>query len=608
MTSVLKSAPSLKEDRNVKMATDEVLHPTRTQLPVVHERMLVFALRDGALQHVRDVPTGKACQCLCPACSEPLIAVNQGTKRAAHFRHEAHADCAYGYETSLHLAGKDALLRLKSVLLPEFRKRLEVQASDGKVFAETIFHPAQMVNADHAWEEVWIEGGSFRPDVVFQVKDVRLLIEIKVTHAVDDAKLEKVRARGISAIELDLSLAAPETLLNQESFDAFVVSNPLIRHWLFNRRRTEEEAQIMLRLQAAAAAYEPTAQRILASQRRRAQRDQQSKDRFLEPYRQTVKELREQLAPQLAQLAEHTAAQSREAIEPDQPFPGAERYLAPGLPRLFVPVERDGAFNATRDEWQAYVLDLLFPGADRRAALTLADLLRALRSQFGQPEFVTALSTAHREAEARCKSAPLLTIDEADRLPSAFRAIKDYLHHLVDLGIVTSKQHYFAGTAIRRYHARGLTVGEAWRAMAKQIAQSERREQQRKEQEASDAQQERFRRLEAKPVQEVEPAVAERVLAIRASEVWVHEVHGGHGCRCNACYMVMPQWAGSCPFCRARAGNQRVLIDQERLAMAPHLLPKSPAVTASLNTVQSLDLSGLVPFMERLGKKTETAC
>jgi len=42
--------------------------------------------------------------------------------------------------------------------------------------------------------------------------------------------------------------------------------------------------------------------------------------------------------------------------------------------------------------------------------------------------------------------------------------------------------------------------------------------------------------------------------------------------------------------------------------MAPHLLPKSPAVTASLNTVQSLDLSGLEPFMERLGKKTETAC
>ena len=142
------------------MPTDETPLPTRAQIPAVHERMLVFALRDGVLLHDRDVPTKKACPCIYPACSEPLIAVSQGKKRAAHFRPEAHADCAAGNETSLHLAGKKVLLRLKIVLLPAFRKRLEVQASDGTVFAETRSYPSRTLGQCTGRKFEWRGTGS----------------------------------------------------------------------------------------------------------------------------------------------------------------------------------------------------------------------------------------------------------------------------------------------------------------------------------------------------------------------------------------------------------------------------------------------------------------
>lgn len=564
----------------------------------MHERMLVFALREGELLHVRDVATGKACQCVCPACGEPLIAVNQGTKRAPHFRHGAHADCATGYESSLHLAGKEALLRLKTVMLPAFRKRLEVRASDGTLFAETLTYPARTLEADSAWEELWM--GRFRPDVVFQVKGVRLLIEVKVTHAVDEAKLEKVRALGISAIELDLSLIGPDALLSQQSFDAFVVSSPGFRQWLFNRKGEMEQAGVIHRLQTKAAAYEPTARRRLAAHRARTEQDQQNRNRTLAPYQQSVRQLREQLAPQLRMLAQLTASPPAAAREYPEPTSRPERYQGPGLPQLFAPVDEQWAFEASPDDWQAGVLDLMFPGADRRETLSLRDLAGALIPQFGQPQFVTDLRSANREAVARCRAVPLLTPDEYRRLPSPSRAIREYMRHLIEIGLVTSKQHYSAGSSIERFRAKGVTVQEAWCAMAKQINKQARRDQQHEERELLSLQQERFRRLAAKPVPEVDPAVAARVREIRASELWLHEVHGGHGCRCSSCHMVMPQQSASCPFCRARAGGQQVLIDLERLAMAPHLLPKSPAVTASLTSVQSLDLSGLVQFMERL--------
>ncbi len=63
--------------------------------------------KDRVLWNVEDVPNGNACECICPACGEPLMAKNQGTIRKHHFAHQSGAECEYAYESMLHLLAKE---------------------------------------------------------------------------------------------------------------------------------------------------------------------------------------------------------------------------------------------------------------------------------------------------------------------------------------------------------------------------------------------------------------------------------------------------------------------------------------------------------------------
>lgn len=80
----------------------------------------------GKLIGVDDVPNGKKCGCFCPACKEPLMAKNQGNKRVHHFAHQSGTECAYAFESMLHLLAKekirDAFL-LKNEFWIEFEYR-----------------------------------------------------------------------------------------------------------------------------------------------------------------------------------------------------------------------------------------------------------------------------------------------------------------------------------------------------------------------------------------------------------------------------------------------------------------------------------------------------
>ena len=78
---------------------------------------LIYALKDGNIVSIDDVPSGKECGCVCPACGDELIA-RKGQKRMHHFAHRSNEDCEYGYESSLHLAAKDILSRSEKMVIP----------------------------------------------------------------------------------------------------------------------------------------------------------------------------------------------------------------------------------------------------------------------------------------------------------------------------------------------------------------------------------------------------------------------------------------------------------------------------------------------------------
>ena len=74
-----------------------------------HEsHMLIYAIsNDGRLVNVDEVQTGQDCNCICPACKEPLVAKNKGLVRVHHFAHQSGSECDLAYESMLHLLAKE---------------------------------------------------------------------------------------------------------------------------------------------------------------------------------------------------------------------------------------------------------------------------------------------------------------------------------------------------------------------------------------------------------------------------------------------------------------------------------------------------------------------
>ena len=82
-----------------------------------HEGRLTYGLREGILVSVLDVPRGKACECVCPACGDVLVA-KRGTVVQPHFAHDSGSECSAALETALHLGAKQILAEMRQIVLP----------------------------------------------------------------------------------------------------------------------------------------------------------------------------------------------------------------------------------------------------------------------------------------------------------------------------------------------------------------------------------------------------------------------------------------------------------------------------------------------------------
>lgn len=180
-----------------------------------HRHLMTHALRDGVLVHIDDVTNGNSCNCVCPACKQPLMA-RQGETYAHHFAHQSNQVCQYGYETSLHYMAKEIIQQAKQFLLPPVCIPLGPRRS------KTI-QGARMVSVRNVELEQRL--GGIIPDIVLYTDGQPVLVEIYVTHPVDEKKKEKIRKIDLPMIEIDLSQvtrevtreALTEILLQKES-------------------------------------------------------------------------------------------------------------------------------------------------------------------------------------------------------------------------------------------------------------------------------------------------------------------------------------------------------------------------------------------------------
>ena len=140
--------------------------------------------KDGKVLYIDDAKNGLACECFCPGCKQALIARNGGTERQHHFMHSHNVNCEHGYQSALHYMAKDLFLEMEYLTF----------VKDGK----TIKYKIDYVELEY-------KIGNIIPDILITCDGKQFIVEIFVTHAVDDEKKEKIKSLKISAVEIDFS-------------------------------------------------------------------------------------------------------------------------------------------------------------------------------------------------------------------------------------------------------------------------------------------------------------------------------------------------------------------------------------------------------------------
>ena len=190
---------------------------------------------DGRLLHIGEVPSGLACNCVCPGCGRWMVA-KKGDVQAHHFAHNAQQDgrsCASAGETALHKFAKLILDERLEITLP-------AQVVEEQKDREVVVRAAKRT-FDRAILET--KDGQIVPDVVLLLRDRRLIVEFKVTHPCDSIKIARIQAMDVGAIEIDLSQYRDHKL--SEIGDRILYDAP--RTWLHNPREREARARLEVR-------------------------------------------------------------------------------------------------------------------------------------------------------------------------------------------------------------------------------------------------------------------------------------------------------------------------------------------------------------------------
>lgn len=161
-----------------------------------------YALNEkGEPIHIKQIDkshNGLACNCTCPICGESLIAKRGNGGKVPHFAHKQDSPCThpeYIKQTNIHAMAEQIFLEEKKIELPS----LSSQAGN---YIAYFFRGGK-------WqiEEVELEKkiSDFIPDIILKKGNATLLIEIYVTHAVDENKKNKIIEANLPVIEIDLS-------------------------------------------------------------------------------------------------------------------------------------------------------------------------------------------------------------------------------------------------------------------------------------------------------------------------------------------------------------------------------------------------------------------
>ena len=198
--------------------------------------LLPFALKKGRMVRPGEVDPGLSCGCVCPACKNPLVA-RKGVKRQPHFAHYVSGECTSGFETAVHRMAKQLICDRLELSIPKWdggpdrdNPPMRIDSAGGRHFGAHVYFAERKVRLLWALEEKCI--GAFRADVAAADDTGDLLIEVRVTHQVQQEKAVTLGAQGFRVLEINLSNVGADVAMDAAEFERIVLWEPGNRSWI----------------------------------------------------------------------------------------------------------------------------------------------------------------------------------------------------------------------------------------------------------------------------------------------------------------------------------------------------------------------------------------
>lgn len=503
---------------------------------------LPFGLINGQLKHIDDVANGRACDCVCPGCKQPLEARNAGKIKAHHFAHYNTDECKHGTETAIHLMAKQIIYETKKVETPLFfREFLKQKDIDGNYcYGKQIKIEPKIIEADDA-----IYDGErkeyreeYRPDVTLIYKGRSLLIEIKVTHAVTEKKLLKVKKNNEAMLEIDLSNVNSEIVLDIAKFQDYVI-HKAPRHWIYNPygEYCYKNAQVEL-----------------SNEREKHIEKLKELKSYSSKYWQKQHEIIQQKSivnfPIIEKIKDFERCQKTEVL-------------------IGVCVKNDWIFEVHRSVWQASILTEIIFNNENTKKIKAWKVEKFITSKYDILPIVKELSNIKREynkekiendnSYQNTHGCWFLSEQEIKLIPSPFKPIIEYLNYLSTLGIIKHRGNNIFSILISNskqyldYINAKIERRKTELEELKQIEIAKKEEVKRREieleQERIIITEEGKRKIE-RLLKIVNAMEYQRAKEIIASEKRVFTLFNGKGRLCKCCYFfshISDNY--NCPFC-----------------------------------------------------------
>ena len=319
-----------------------------------------FGLREGRVWAPGEVAKGKACGCICPGCGAPLAAkAKESRRKRPHFAHLIGTGCQTGRETGIHQRAKQLIAERQQLLVPAWIGDLidmpnppYARDDEGHLHrGRQVERPARRVGLRDT--EIERSFGNYQPDVCARDDVGELLIEIRVTHGVDDRKAARVQLHGRRMVEIDLSQLHRDIPHDVDAFEQAVLFEHANRTWIscpeavadWEASKMELDALVETRNLEIAQRRD---QLIKAAQERQLREAQAAKDK--DGRKAFVRRMkRAQHADDLAQLSDLTSPARIERITREYQV-SAEARVSELLDTVPLAV-RSACLRAHEDAW-----------------------------------------------------------------------------------------------------------------------------------------------------------------------------------------------------------------------------------------------------------------